>query len=419
MAWPRHDPTAVLLGDDRVLVLGDSGGKYEAVPEISRFVELWDPATGRWSQTDHLPKARGSFAAVGLADGRVLVAGGVNDTWYSYSSAYVFDPATERWTKVGLMNAARTEAAAALLPDTRVLVAGGMYYTGVREDEATPGDAILAGVRLADSWPGPEGHALATAELFEPNTGTWTPTGPMRYARANASAVTLADGRVLIVSDGLGDAEQRLGASTPETYDPTTGRFTATDDLPEAVSPSLFDALGVPALHRCQRAEIHETGTVVALADGDALLLDSEWDCSATEAPEVDLALTRSFRLTAATGRWGETGLTRVLAGHDEGDQYVQQAWGSHPDGIVVPLADGQVLYAGGAGADQLGTRIAELFDPVTGGWSPLPDMPGARVTAASVVLADRSVLIAGGYSNPSDGYPIGLGDAFRFIPPR
>jgi hypothetical protein len=83
----------------------------------------------------------------------------------------------------------------------------------------------------------------------------------------------------------------------------------------------------------------------------------------------------------------------------------------------VAPLHDGRVLFAGGPDPEGLGTREAELLDPDTGAWTPLPDMPGARVTAEAVALADGSVLIAGGYSNPSDGYPRALGDAFRFVP--
>ena len=39
---------------------------------------------------------------------------------------------------------------------------------------------------------------MATAELFDPTTGSWSQTGPMTYARIGAAAVTLADGRVLV-----------------------------------------------------------------------------------------------------------------------------------------------------------------------------------------------------------------------------
>ena len=136
---------------------------------------MWDPAGGRWRDAGHLPKARGAFAAIGLPDGRALIAGGINADWFSYSSAYVFDPGSSRWTKTGTMAAGRTSPAAAVLPDGRVLVAGGGYYTGV-PGEGRVGGARLVGFHLpvADAWPGPTGHALATAELYDPATGTWS-----------------------------------------------------------------------------------------------------------------------------------------------------------------------------------------------------------------------------------------------------
>jgi hypothetical protein len=406
----------VLLGDGRVLLLGDEGGKYEAVPEHSRFAELWDPATGTWRATEYLQKARGQFAAVALPDGRALVAGGMNGTFESYSSAYVFDPASETWTKVGLMGTARAAPAAAVLLDGRVLVAGGGYYTGKAAAEpagnvtlaawreASGQELTDASVRLADSDPGPTGYALATAELFDPKTGTWSPTGPMGYARATPTAVTLGDGRVLLTGDAAAEG-------TIEIYDPATGHFSLAAALPD-VDPSSLAEFGIA------QASIGEAGTLVALADGNALLAGSIWGGSYDPASEVEIRITRTFRFEAATNRWTEIGLPQVRTVLPTNDGGVRTDVGAHhPDGIVAPLRDGQVLFAGGQGLDQLGSRAAEALDPGTGTWSPLPDMPGARVRAAEVGLADGSVLIVGGYANEGDGYPIAIGDAFRFVP--
>jgi hypothetical protein len=55
LAWARREPTATLLGDGRVLVVGDEGGKYEGVPRSSRIAEIWDPATSAWRETQSLP----------------------------------------------------------------------------------------------------------------------------------------------------------------------------------------------------------------------------------------------------------------------------------------------------------------------------------------------------------------------------
>ena len=94
-----------------------------------------------------------------------------------------------------------------------MLVAGGYYLSGETGRIDTGSETVLAAYRstpasvpmppgaiLADTDPGrPPIAALATAELYDPVTDTWSATGPMRYARYGAEAVTLADGRVLVV----------------------------------------------------------------------------------------------------------------------------------------------------------------------------------------------------------------------------
>lgn len=411
MGWARTAPTAVRLGDGLVLVLGDKGGKYEAVPETSRFVDRWDPVTQAWSEADSLPKARGQFAAVRLQDGSALIAGGTNTDWYSYSSAYVFDPGSGRWAKTGLMRTARTSPAAAVLPDGRVLVAGGGYLTGVRE-EVGAGGAQLVSVHapIADGWPGPTTRALATAELYDPVSATWSTTGSMRYARVRPMAVTLGNGRVLVVGSDSGWAtgSDDLAAMTPEIYDPSTGRFSSAEQLP-AVDPALLKREGVPAdVIRELDGLVPADGMLVA-SGGDALLVGAS----------------RTLRYSTSTGHWSDVGDPYVSwcpGPSDENDRCTVEmahVGDRRPDGFVVALDDGRVLAGGGWDKTGFGSRDADLLDPSSGTWSNVGPMPGGRVVAAAVSLADGRVLVAGGYSNGSDGYPIGLADTFLFVPGR
>ncbi len=214
MQVARTAPHLVLLGDGRVLAVGDDapeleGGAFCYASDDTVTAELWDPATGRWTATASLATPRALEVAVPLPDGRALVTGGATgpkkgaDPWViggyqSYSSTWIFDPATESWTKSGLLDTARAAAAGATLPDGRVLVAGGFFadyirwsdWSGLRDDrynECTPpeGGAGAAGVTagwrpdgllLDVALPHPPATLLASAELFDPASGT----GPRR-----------------------------------------------------------------------------------------------------------------------------------------------------------------------------------------------------------------------------------------------
>ena len=72
------------------------------------------------------------------------------------------------------------------------------------------------------------GGALATTEIFDPTTGTFTDGPAMSVARAGHSATLFADGRVFVAG---GDP-----AGTAEIFDPIAGTFKATGGLSVARS---------------------------------------------------------------------------------------------------------------------------------------------------------------------------------------
>ena len=197
LATARYYHTATLLPNGKVLVAGGCNGSGSLAS-----AELYDPASGTWTATGSLATARVDHTATLLPNGKVLVAGGFDSSGY-LASAELYDPASGTWSghrqprhrtlftrrrccptarcssqedyngsaisrarncTIRPAGPGRPPAAspphadhhtATLLPNGKVLVAGGF-----------------------DS-----GGYLASAELYDPASGTWTATGSLATAR--------------------------------------------------------------------------------------------------------------------------------------------------------------------------------------------------------------------------------------------
>ena len=205
MAHAHAYAAGATLTGGNVLVIGgyDGGGSL-----LTTAVDVYSAAAGTWSAGPKLPGGAGRFAmtATTLGNGTVLVAGGNNgatDSTAALTTVVTYSPGTG-WSAANPMKTARFDHASARLGDGRVLVAGGSDGTG---------------------------KALATAEIYDPNTGQWTLTGSMLAARFGLTLSTLADGHVLAVG-GYSSASSPALASA-ELYDPKTGHWAATGPLAE------------------------------------------------------------------------------------------------------------------------------------------------------------------------------------------
>jgi serine protease inhibitor len=358
LAEGRASTHAVALGNGRVLVVGsDNFCTPGAAWDESAAAEVFDPAAGTWSATESLNAPRDGFVAVTLDDGRALVTGGITGSnpaygvYGAYSSTKLYDPQTGTWSATSLLNVARYEPAGALLRDGTVLVAGGTYI-----DTST------------DS-------RLASAEIYDPESGEWSRTGNLEAARTGARAVTLADGRVLVVG-GNGDIEGSWPFAGAEIYDPAAGTWASTGSM---------------KLPR-------EAFSLVALPDGGALVVGG---LAGADSPDGTVA-----PATASTERFDP----RTLSWSDAGTMKSAAA-----NRTAVLLGDGRVLVAGGiSGPDfregSVAIADAELYDPATGTWTVTTPLPEARERASSVTLADGSVLLVGGdggYPSSSEGVAV------------
>ena len=256
MTDTRHSHTATTLPDGKVLIAGG----YGAGTTTLATAEVFDPRTKTFTPTGALIAARADHVAVLLTNGRVLIAGGLGPEWTFLSSAEIYDPATGRFTSTGAMTVARESHVAVRLADDRVLVVGGhlgrradmrLHASAEVYDPASGSFRHLGDMRVPrhkhDAVRLPDGRVLVTGgtdardsdgifdttELFDPRTGTFTPGQPMRMPRYKheGSSLVLPDGRVLIAG----------GAARAEVFDPKSGAFALVPGEPRMAG--LFSAV--------------------------------------------------------------------------------------------------------------------------------------------------------------------------------
>ena len=331
------------------------------------------------AQTGPLGDGRQIHTSTVLADGRVLVAGGYALGDGPLASASLFDPATNTFSPTRSLAEARGEQSSTLLPDGRVLIAGGgiagwvfsgtFLASGELYDPetgtfsatgsmTTPREAHTAtllkdGRVLITGGVERQNQSLASAELYDPKTGTFSATGSMGTARAWHTATLLSDGRVLVTGGWPAGWSSTSVLASAEIYDPKTGRFTATGPM-----------IGERTFH-----------AATLLADGRVLVTGGMGTFD--DLPSAEIYDPKSGTFTA-------TGDMRV------GREY-------H---TATLLADGRVLVAGGGG-DYTNRRFiasAELYDPKAGTFTLTGSMTDARTNHMASLLADGRVLVTGGY---------------------
>src|SRR5262249_42509555 len=146
-----------------------------------------------WRYTGSLNTPRYGHTVTLLPNGQVLVAGGVSSGYSLINTAELYDPATGTWSPTGSLNAPRGYHSAILLRNGKVLVAGGYINSCCPESAITP-----------------------TAELYDPDTGTWSLTGNLNIPHSGHTVTLLSNGKVLFAGGA---------PNTAELYDPLNGTW--------------------------------------------------------------------------------------------------------------------------------------------------------------------------------------------------
>jgi hypothetical protein len=290
----------------------------------------WYPAHGLMPSDPQGDLVHNDPSVVALADQRILVIGGEGPRHELLRSVDIFDPASRTWRSAAPLPVAQRLFAALLLGDGRVLVAGAQIV------ETAP-------VRGDLSSGGPRHSIVGEVDIYDPSTDTWTEASPLPEALANAAAVVLRNGNVLVAGGQTLAGDRR----TTFFYDPLTDTWTAGPELEWARS----------------------SGTLTLLEDGRALLSGGTLNGFGLAAAEY---------FVPAGNVWKQAG--RMSTGR------THSATGL--------LADGRVIVVGGSAG---GPSNADVFDPVTGKWQLTSAMNVGRVDPVGGLLRDGTFMVAGG----------------------
>lgn len=201
----RQYHTDTLLPSGDVLLTGGYRLIYNGFLDVISGTEIYSPTTNAWTPELSMNIPRTNHTATLLKNGKVLLAGGIskdeNNSQFEVSSAEAYNPINHAWTLVAPMNEIRSEHTATLLPSGKVLVAGG-------------NDSALKG------------------EVYDPETNTWQLTAPSHDPRRGHQATLLPDGRVLITGGYFWVSQiAKTFLSSAEIFDPNTQTWTLAEPM--------------------------------------------------------------------------------------------------------------------------------------------------------------------------------------------
>jgi large repetitive protein len=341
------------------------------------FLPLRLVAENGWSVLPNLPTAEAAAASTRLHDGRVFVAGGGFSPTLNYLGSQIFDPVSKSWQVGPDLDGVRVEATASILPNGDVLIAGGdgengrlattvichpsatlceptgrMAFARSRHTAVTLQDGRIL---IVGGSSGTDVPAASVSEIYDPLSAAWQTTSPLNVPRTEESVTLLDDGRVMVSGGFTAEASPQYSASV-EIYDPVEDTWTLAAPMSSA---------------RCDHSSTLLSGGRVLVVGG-------------VEAVQTTLATAAIYDPTS--DRWTDA------APLDEG-RFGQTA-------NVLP--DGRVLLVGGTRADLTLADDTPIYLPALDTWDMHHRLPPGRRYQAAVSLQDGRVIIAGGLLPPA-----------------
>ena len=323
--------TALACGGDNGPNASSSGTEAAHSPGAAGASET--PSRGKWRTLAPMPMPR-SEVAVAALDGKIYVVGGFEADGSTSAKVEVYDPATDTWSEAAPLPEPRHHTAAVAM--------GGLYVIG--------GFAT----NFQDARP--------DVFLYTPSRNEWTPVDPLVNARGGHAAVVIGFSLYAVGGLAAGPADALENVAPVERFDPRSGEWRATGDLPTP---------------RDHLAAVNSSGALETI--GGRLVGDFSQNLNAHES--------------LTSGGW-ETLAPLPTA----------------RSGVAAVELNGQVYVFGGEAPSGTFSTV-EAYSRQTDSWETMPPMPTARHGLGAAAVGDTIYVIGGG---PTPGLSVsGANEAF------
>lgn len=301
------------------------------------------PAPLQWTRKADMPTARTGFAT-SVVNGKVFVIGGNIQLKrgefgvLSASTVEMYDPETDTWEQKANMPTARSGVSVSVV-DGKIYAIGG---TNLKTIQVPRGYSS-------------ESEELATVEMYDPVTDTWTQKADMPIPKKTMTCVV--NGKIYAIGGWL-TTNEKPHLETVEVYDPATDTWTTAESMNCA---------------RCSAAIGVVNGEIYAIGGLSSSPIQEQ----------SDLYLSNVEVFNPKTNQWQKgTEMSAPKALH------------------TASVIDGKIYVIGGYfKKDMEFKKLAtiEIYDPTTDRWIQEPDMPIGKWGHKTEVIDGQIYIFGGG----------------------